>query len=64
MVYKFYTAECPNEFNFKGHIAAIKKIVWFEDDTGFVTVGLDNFIMMYLLFPPQIKEQGTQIEDI
>lgn len=58
VVYKFYTAESPPEFTFKGHQASVKKIAWFEDDTGFTSCGWDNLIMMFRLFP-QKKESSS-----
>ena len=41
-VYKFYKAECPHEYIFKEHTGKIRAIQWFEDDTGFVSIGSDG----------------------
>ena len=50
-VYKFYTAECPVQFQFEGHVQPVKRISWLEDDTGFVSCGGDAILHMWKLYP-------------
>ena len=61
-VYKFYTAECPIQYQFEGHTQPVKRICWLQDDTGFVSTGGDAIIHMWKLYPevnPDDKE-GNQ----
>ena len=55
-VFKFFTAECPVNYIFKGHQGHIRSISWLEDDTGFVTSALDASIMVWKLNPGEGQE--------
>ena len=50
IVYKFYTAESPPEFCFQGHSGNVIGIIWFDDDTGFATIGVDCQILLFKLY--------------
>jgi WD40 repeat protein len=62
LVYKFYTAESPPEFCFISS-GPVRKITWFEDDTGFATSSWDCTIMMFNLFSEKVSS-GNVIEEI
>lgn len=63
-VYKFYTAECPLQFQFEDHSQPVKRIAWLEDDTGFVTCGADAKLSMWLLHPDaKPDEQGQPAQN-
>lgn len=59
LVYKFYTAESPAEFFFKGQNNNIRNITWFEEDTGFVTSGQDAGISVWDLYTREKGEPGS-----
>lgn len=46
-VYNFYTGENRSDMAFKNHKGRVKTISWFEDDTGFVSAGLDGMIYIW-----------------
>jgi WD40 repeat protein len=48
-VYKFYTAECPPEYNFKDHSGKVRCIQWLDDDSGFISGGWDGAVIMWKL---------------
>ena len=55
-VYKFYTAERPDEFFFKccedkPTEKPIKSISWLDDDSGFVTCTFDQSVHLWKLYP-------------
>ena len=43
-MFKFYTAENPNNYVFKKHNGLIRKISWLQDDTGFISIGWDSAV--------------------
>lgn len=49
-MYKFYSGECPEDFVFKEHQAKVKCIQWLDDDTGFVSAGMDGAIFVWKLY--------------
>ena len=49
-VYKFYTAESPEEFNFKFHFGKVKCIHWLDDDSGFISGGYDGKVLLWKLY--------------
>lgn len=51
-VFKFYTAETPQSYLFKGHDSFVRSINWLEDDSGFVSSGYDNVIYFWRFPPP------------
>ena len=56
-VYKFYTGILTNNFKFMAHTAPVKRISWFEDDTGFVSCGQDATIYVWKLYPQKADNQ-------
>jgi len=50
-VVNFYTAELTDKMLFKYHKDTVISISWLEDDTGFVTTGKDNLLLLWRLFP-------------
>ena len=52
-IYNFWTGEMQQ---FKGHSNKIKSISWFEDDSGFVSSGLDGGIYQYSLRDNENRE--------
>jgi WD40 repeat protein len=54
-VYKFYTAERPNNYVFRKHNGLIKKISWLHDDTGFISIGWDSALYFWKLDDPEPK---------
>ena len=50
-MFNFYTGETSEKMTFKGHQDTIKCITWLEDDSGFITTGKDNELMMWRLHP-------------
>lgn len=40
-MFNFYTGECKSDMAFKNHKGKVKSISWFDDDSGFVSAGLD-----------------------
>lgn len=63
-VYNFYTGENRSDMAFKNHKGRVKTISWFEDDSGFVSAGLDGMIYIWDLknsnHPEfQFKNKGT-----
>lgn len=50
-VFNFYTAESPPGFEYKAHSARVNSIVWNEDDTGFVSCGMDGAVYEWHLYP-------------
>lgn len=63
-VYNFYTGENRSDMVFKNHKGRVKTISWFEDDTGFVSAGLDGMIYIWDLKNSnnpefQFKNKGT-----
>ena len=64
-VYKFYTAECPPEYNFKAHIGKVICIQWFDDDSGFVSGGWDGSVFIWRLHADQnLGKDGQQKEGV
>jgi WD40 repeat protein len=62
-VYKFYTGEL-GDFIFKGHTNNPKSISWLEDDTGFVSCGMDSNILLWRLYQPKaVDENGVMIDN-
>ena len=57
-VYKFYTAECPPEYNFKDHSGKVRCIQWLDDDSGFISGGWDGAVCMWKLHPDQGNEKN------
>jgi len=51
-VFKFYTAENPNNYVFKKHNGLIRKISWLQDDTGFISIGWDSVVYFWKLDQP------------
>jgi len=49
-VYKFYTMEQPPLFCFSKHESGIQHIQWLEDDSGFVSCGLDKKLYFWNLY--------------
>lgn len=50
-VFSFYTGESPPHMEFKGHSNRVKSIAWTDDDTGFVTAGMDGAVYEWRLYP-------------
>ena len=48
-VYKFYTAECPKDLEFRLHMGRVRSIAWFDDDSGFASGGWDGFVYVWSL---------------
>lgn len=46
-IYNFYTGECPQNMQCKGHVNKVRGIDWFEDDTGFASCGQDGNVFFY-----------------
>ena len=46
-VFNFYTGECTNDYIFKEHKGKVGSVSWFEDDSGFVSAGLDGLIYVW-----------------
>jgi WD40 repeat protein len=59
-VYRFYTAECPPEYVFKEHQAKVKCIEWTDDDSGFVSAGMDCFVIFWKLNPEIFSSHGDK----
>ena len=38
-IYNFWTGECPQNMQLKGHSQKVRAIEWFENDMGFATAG-------------------------
>ncbi len=57
-VYKFYTAECPPEYNFKDHSGKVRCIQWLDDDSGFISGGWDGAVCMWKLHPDLGNEKN------
>lgn len=56
-VFKFYTGETNNDFFFRGHDKLVKSISWLEDDTGFVSCGWDQNVILWKLYPDPTKDE-------
>lgn len=60
-VFKFYTAEQPNQMIFKGHTGRVRSIAWSQDDTVLVSCGQDGMIFAWRvdsdLMMPRIVDQ-------
>jgi WD40 repeat protein len=46
-VYNFYTEDCPQYYQCKGHVNKVRCIDWFENDTGFTSCGIDGNVYFY-----------------
>ena len=46
-VYNFYTEDCPQYYQCKGHVNRVRCIDWFENDTGFTSCGIDGNVYYY-----------------
>ena len=46
-VYNFYTEDCPQFYQCKGHVNRVRCIDWFENDTGFTSCGIDGNVYYY-----------------
>jgi cilia- and flagella-associated protein 57 len=57
-VYKFYTMEHPLTFNFVRHESTVQSLQWFEDDSGFVTLGVDRKLYFWNLYKKDINSRG------
>jgi len=51
-VYKFYTWDRPKDWEFKKHSGFIRSICWLEDDSGFVSAGMDENVCLWNLNTP------------
>ncbi len=60
-VYRFFTAELPANYTFGWHLSSVKSITWNEDDTGFVTAGIDNSIAVWQL--PKLQGAAENIKN-
>lgn len=59
LVYDFYTADCPPNMNFSGHVSRVMSIDWFANDMGFTSCGQDGNIYFFDLYQPG-GEQGKR----
>lgn len=59
-MYKFYTAERPNNYVFRKHNGLIRKISWLSDDTGFISIGWDSALYFWELDDPEPKWKFTK----
>lgn len=60
-VYRFYTAECPVQYNFRAHNGVIRSISWLDDDSGFVSSSVDADVIMWQLnLKPEEKRERTE----
>lgn len=48
-VYRFFTADCPSEYIFKEHTGKVKSLYWLDDDSGFISAGLDGALLVWRL---------------
>ena len=43
-VFNFYTGENPPHMEYKGHSGKVRSIAWSDDDTSFVSAGMDGAV--------------------
>ena len=55
-VYNFYTGDNPQDMSFVEHKGKVQSISWFEDDSGFVSAGMDQMIYVW-----DLKNSGNPI---
>ena len=55
-IFNFYTSECPQNMQCKGHVNKVRCIDWFDDDMGFTSCGIDGNAYCYDL--SKLKEDG------
>lgn len=61
-MYNFYTGECPQQYQFKGHVNKPRSIDWYEDDMGFVSCGMDGFIYIWNLQMKDNQQRETEYD--
>ena len=54
-VFNFWTCHCPEEYNFKIHAGKVKSITWYEDDSGFISSGMDGAVYHW-----DLKDNNSQ----
>lgn len=54
-VYRFYHGDCPEGYTFKEHVNKVTSINWFDDDTGFVSTGIDGNIIAWKLNQDRVE---------
>jgi hypothetical protein len=48
-VYNFYTKDCPQYYQCKGHVNRVRCIDWFDNETGFTPCGIDGNVYYFYL---------------
>jgi len=59
-VYRFYKGDCPEGYIFKEHVNKVRSITWFEDDSGFVSAGLDGSCVAWKLHSESLEDRKEQ----
>ena len=59
-VFNFYTGESPSHLEFKGHSGRVKALTWNEDDTNFVSAGMDGAVYEWRL---NSRNSGTHPQE-
>jgi WD40 repeat protein len=54
-VFRFYQGDCPEGYTFKEHVNKVNSINWFDDDTGFVSTGIDGTCIAWRLNPDSVE---------
>lgn len=53
-VFRFYQGDCPEGYTFKEHVNKVRSIAWFDDDSGFVSSGIDGVCLAWKLNPDSL----------
>ena len=54
-VFRFYQGDCPEGYTFKEHVNKVTSINWFDDDSGFVSTGIDGACIAWRLNQERIE---------
>lgn len=54
-VFRFYQGDCPEGYTFKEHVNKVRSITWFDDDSGFVSSGIDGVCLAWKLNPDSLQ---------